>query len=156
VKDTRRAPRRQGKFASCKPAGGSVTVDISDTAAPGAPGGGAGSAAPAAQPARAAAAARGAAPHRAERWAVVDKDLPSGGAARVSGAKSANLVALRAAAPSWVLTPRSAVLPFGCFNRALEAPENKAAADAYARLAAEIVPAAPASNPKLQVRPSSS
>jgi alpha-glucan,water dikinase len=42
----------------------------------------------------------------------------------VVGSKSKNLAALRGKLPDWISLPASVTLPFGCFERALDAPEN--------------------------------
>lgn len=44
----------------------------------------------------------------------------------VVGGKSKNLAALRGELPDWISLPASVTLPFGCFEEALNAKENKA------------------------------
>eukprot|EP00960_Hanusia_phi_P022117 655292-Hanusia_phi.AAC.2 len=47
------------------------------------------------------------------------------------GAKSTNIVAVRKLLPDWIETPRSAVVPFGVFEKVLSCPENREIAKAY-------------------------
>ncbi|GLC33353.1 hypothetical protein PLESTB_000342400 [Pleodorina starrii] len=55
------------------------------------------------------------------RWVVGMDDYRDG----VVGAKSKNLASLRGRLPSNIKLPASVTLPFGCFEQALELPENK-------------------------------
>ncbi|EKX44106.1 hypothetical protein GUITHDRAFT_72452 [Guillardia theta CCMP2712] len=47
------------------------------------------------------------------------------------GAKSTNIVAVRKLLPDWIQTPRSAVVPFGVFEKVMSCPENKEISKAY-------------------------
>lgn len=59
--------------------------------------------------------------------------VPEGsiGTCVAAGAKSRNLVSLRAKLPAWVKLPMSAVVPFGVLEKVLSAPENSSAAAAF-------------------------
>jgi alpha-glucan,water dikinase len=71
------------------------------------------------------------------QWAVGMDAFADG----VVGAKSKNLAGLRGKLPGWIHLPPSCTLPFGAFEEALQAAENR---DAAARLAAAAAAVAPA------------
>eukprot|EP00290_Baffinella_frigidus_P019788 CAMPEP_0180204622 /NCGR_PEP_ID=MMETSP0987-20121128/8521_1 /TAXON_ID=697907 /ORGANISM="non described non described, Strain CCMP2293" /LENGTH=1488 /DNA_ID=CAMNT_0022160147 /DNA_START=98 /DNA_END=4564 /DNA_ORIENTATION=+ len=70
-------------------------------------------------------------PAKFTKYAIPESDINPDATPRTFGAKSTNIVAARRMLPKWVETPRSAVVPFGVFEKVLEHPENKEIATQY-------------------------
>jgi len=56
---------------------------------------------------------------------------------KIFGAKSANIVRSRRTLPDWIQTPRSAVIPFGVFEKVMAHGDNREVAEEYQRLVDE-------------------
>eukprot|EP00292_Cryptomonas_paramecium_P002089 CAMPEP_0113682442 /NCGR_PEP_ID=MMETSP0038_2-20120614/12666_1 /TAXON_ID=2898 /ORGANISM="Cryptomonas paramecium" /LENGTH=1530 /DNA_ID=CAMNT_0000601513 /DNA_START=87 /DNA_END=4675 /DNA_ORIENTATION=- /assembly_acc=CAM_ASM_000170 len=76
-------------------------------------------------------------PAKFSNWCLPEKSIDPDRRPKIFGAKSTNIVKVRKQLPEWVQTPRSAVVPFGVFEKVLEAAENKAVATEYTALAKE-------------------
>jgi len=70
-------------------------------------------------------------------YCLTEKEIASQ-ADKTYGAKSSNLVALRAVLPASVQAPSSAVIPFGTFGKVLNAPENADVKREYAKHTGEL------------------
>jgi len=70
-------------------------------------------------------------PAKFTRYCLPEKDIAVQHKPKVFGAKSTNIVQVRKTLPDWVHTPKSAVVPFGVFEKVMEAPENQAVAKEY-------------------------
>ena len=60
------------------------------------------------------------APAKFSSWALPERDIDPDTKHRVYGAKSINIVKSRRTLPEWIQTPRSAVIPFGVFEKVCE------------------------------------
>jgi len=74
------------------------------------------------------------APTKFSSWALAEKDIDPNMKLRIHGAKTLNIVKSRRTLPEWIQTPRSAVIPFGVFEKVMGHGDNKAVAAEYARL----------------------
>jgi len=81
-------------------------------------------------------------PAKFSAYCLPEKAIDPDARPRLYGAKSTNLVQVRRTLPEWIQTPRSAVIPFGVFEKVLEAPANKGVAEEYKELAAAAAAAA--------------
>ena len=57
--------------------------------------------------------------------AVCCEEVDPAQAPKIHGAKTANIVLSRRTLPAWIQTPRSAVVPFGVFEKVLSHPDSK-------------------------------
>ena len=68
------------------------------------------------------------------KYALPESEVDPAQAPKIHGAKTANIVLSRRTLPAWIQTPRSAVVPFGVFEKVLSHPDNKQLAAEYHRL----------------------
>jgi len=77
-------------------------------------------------------------PAKFSRFAIPESGINPDVTPKVFGAKSTNIVAARRILPDWVETPRSAVVPFGVFERVLDHCDNKDIAGQYHQAVKEL------------------
>mmetsp|Transcript_43979 Transcript_43979/g.104093 ORF Transcript_43979/g.104093 Transcript_43979/m.104093 type:complete len:1491 (+) Transcript_43979:153-4625(+) len=80
-------------------------------------------------------------PAKFTKWCLPESQIGIEHKPKLFGAKSTNIVQVRKTLPEWVLTPKSAVVPFGVFEKVLEASENKDVAAEYKKLVEKELPA---------------
>ena len=68
------------------------------------------------------------------KYALPESEVDPAQSPKIHGAKTANIVLSRRTLPAWIQTPRSAVVPFGVFEKVLSHPDNKQLAAEYHRL----------------------
>jgi len=77
------------------------------------------------------------APAKFSNYALPESAVDPEASPKRFGAKSTNIVHSRRTLPEWIQTPRSAVIPFGVFEKVMEHPANSVIAVEYARLVNE-------------------
>jgi alpha-glucan,water dikinase len=73
-------------------------------------------------------------PTKFSKYALAESAVDPDAKPKIHGAKTANIVLSRRTLPEWIQTPRSAVIPFGVFEKVMSHPDNKHIAAEYKRL----------------------